>query len=110
MNCLTFAILIINGKDCIERTINGSQLNALVEKGLIYKFDNFYSLNDNFALIEERLRGNEQAEKWMTKARWFSRLISWFPYVRGVSLSESLSKGYLGEDPDIDYFMVLLLI
>ncbi len=86
--------------------LNGSQLNALIEKGIIFKFDNFYTLNDNYELIKERLRGNKQAEKWMKKARHFSKLISWFPYVRGVSLSGSLSKGYLGEDPDIDYFII----
>jgi predicted nucleotidyltransferase len=86
--------------------LNGGQLSSLVDKGIVFQFDNFYSLNNNYDLIKERLRGNKQAEQWMKKARRFSKLISWFPYVRGVSLSGSLSKGYLGEDPDIDYFII----
>ncbi|RLD60236.1 MAG: nucleotidyltransferase domain-containing protein [Bacteroidetes bacterium] len=86
--------------------INGSQLDSLIQKGMVFRFDRFYSLNDNYGEVEERVRGNKQAEKWMKKARYFSKLISWFPYVRGVSLSGSLSKGYLGEDPDIDYFII----
>ncbi len=86
--------------------INGSQLDLLIEKGLVFRFDRFYSLNDNLGEVEERVRGNKQADAWMGKARRFSHIISNFPYVRGVSLSGSLSKGYLGEDPDIDYFII----
>ncbi|MEZ5195381.1 MAG: hypothetical protein R2764_02960 [Bacteroidales bacterium] len=42
----------------------------------------------------------------MLKAKRFSTFISNFPYVRGISLSGSLSKGYIGDDPDIDYFII----
>ncbi|MCF8369657.1 MAG: hypothetical protein K9G76_11510 [Bacteroidales bacterium] len=50
--------------------------------------------------------GNKRAVEWMKKARRFSSIISFFPYVRGISLSGSLSKGYIGDDPDIDYFII----
>lgn len=42
----------------------------------------------------------------MGKARRMSRFIGRFPFVRGVMLSGSISKGCLAEDGDIDYFVI----
>ena len=42
----------------------------------------------------------------MKTARRFSRLISWFPFVRCVFISGSLSKGFVAKKDDIDYFIV----
>lgn len=81
-------------------------LSYLVENNIIYKIDRFYSLSNNPEHIENRLKGNDLAKQWMLKAKRFSKFISNFPYVRGISLSGSLSKGYIGEDPDIDYFII----
>lgn len=81
-------------------------LDYLVEKGIIYKLGDYYSLQNNYMSVERRIKGNKLAKRWMKKARRFSRFISWFPYVRGISLSGSLSKGFIGEDPDIDYFII----
>lgn len=81
-------------------------LNDLIKKGVIYKFGNYYSISDNQNYVDQRITGNKKALKWMKKARRFSRLISYFPFVRSVSLSGSLSKGFIGDDPDIDYFII----
>lgn len=81
-------------------------LEYLVENRVIFKIDNFYSLSNNPKNIENRIKGNDLAKKWMRKAKRFSKFISNFPYVRGISLSGSLSKGYIGDDPDIDYFII----
>ena len=40
------------------------------------------------------------------KALTVSRLISKFPYVEGVGISGSLSKGYYDDDGDIDFFII----
>lgn len=81
-------------------------LQLLLEKKIVYKIDNYYSLNPDRDSVQRRKKGNQLAEKWTKKARWFSRLISFFPFVRGISLSGSLSKGFIGENPDIDYFII----
>jgi hypothetical protein len=81
-------------------------LQYLVDKKIVYNLGEYYSLNDNYAAVERRIKGNDEAKKWLKKSRRFSRLISWFPFVRGISLSGSLSKGFVNEDPDIDYFII----
>lgn len=83
--------------------------NALInltEKGIIFKFGNYYSLTDNHQNVKDRIAGNDRAKTWMKKAYRFSRLIAGFPFVRSVALSGSLSKGFIGDDPDIDYFII----
>jgi predicted nucleotidyltransferase len=82
------------------------ELNQLVDKGMLYKFDHFYSLQDKPELIPRRVKGNELAEKLMKKAHRKSRFISRFPYVRSVCLSGSISKGFIDDDADIDFFII----
>jgi hypothetical protein len=81
-------------------------LNMLVAEGIVHQLDGYYSLSEDPDCIKSRIAGNKRADRWMKKARNFSRLIAHFPYVRGVSVSGSLSKGFLGDDPDIDYFII----
>jgi len=42
----------------------------------------------------------------LKKALKYSAIISYFPFVRGVYLSGSLSKGYADKDSDVDYFII----
>lgn len=97
-------------KDCNlqdgDEKIHVNLLNHMVKEGMIYFINGYYSLQNEPHHVEARIRGNEKASKWMIKAQWFSALISRFPYVRGVALSGSLSKGFIGNDPDIDYFII----
>lgn len=81
-------------------------LKYLVDKNIVYNLGDYYSLSKNQKAVDRRVKGNEEAKKWLKKSRRFSRLISWFPFVRGISLSGSLSKGFVDEDPDIDYFII----
>lgn len=80
-------------------------LNELRKQGVIKYQDGYYFVGEPFK-IERRKRGNIMAKKRMRSAMFFSRIISWFPYVRGIMLSGSISKGYMGEKDDIDYFIV----
>lgn len=83
-----------------------AELDALVNKNIIYSFDEFYSISKNKKLITRRKKGNENAKKILNKAIKMSAFISQFPFIEGVFLSGSLSKGYFGENDDIDYFIV----
>jgi len=57
-------------------------------------------------LVTKRLDGNRLAEQRMKTARKYSRLIASFPFVRAVMLSGSISKNFMDETSDIDYFIV----
>lgn len=81
-------------------------LDKLVNEKIIFKIDNFYLLTNDSKKVENRIIGNREAVKWMNKAKRYARIISYFPYVRGVSVSGSLSKGIISNDPDIDYFII----
>jgi len=83
-----------------------SELDYLTELGLIYRFGGYYTVQNNPGLTKRRLKGNECAMKHMKKARFMSSIMGHFPFVRSVMLSGSISKMYMDEKSDIDYFVV----
>lgn len=83
-----------------------SELDALVKDKIIYNIDGFYLCEDNAALVQRRLKGNQRAQEIHQKATNVSKFISKFPYVEGVGISGSLSKGYYDDDGDIDFFII----
>ncbi len=82
------------------------ELNILADMGLISKKDKFIFMGTDLSKIASREKGNSLAAKYMKKAQKFSKIISFFPYVRGVYISGSLSKGHVHEKGDIDYFII----
>lgn len=82
------------------------ELNDLVTKKVIYKIDKFYLAENDESQIQRRLSGNQMAKDIHGKATSVSRFISKFPYVEGVGISGSLSKGYFDEEGDIDFFII----
>jgi Nucleotidyltransferase domain len=81
-------------------------LASLVSQKLLFRFQNFYSLQDDQQLAIRRIKGNALANEKMKIAKRFSKLVSLFPFVRAVMLSGSISKSYMDENSDIDYFIV----
>ncbi len=81
-------------------------LQYLVSERVIFKIEGFYTIKNNKNLIERRVKGNIRAKKIIKKAKKVSKFISQFPYVEGVFISGSLSKGHFEHDDDIDYFIV----
>ena len=97
--------------DCSNTNGDGKEevleeLSLLVTKGIVHNNNGFFYINHNHKIIPRRIEGNKRAIKKMKIARFFSTIISHFPYVRGVFLSGSISKGYLDEKADIDYFII----
>ncbi len=82
------------------------EIDILLEKGIIFKINNFFSDSNNPSYIERRLKGNEMAIKIMPKALKVGKLIARFPYVKSVCLSGALAKGYYDDDGDIDFFII----
>ncbi len=81
-------------------------LIQLCQKQLIINFDGYYTLKNDKNLVIRRLAGNKHAEKYVHKAFKNAKLIGSFPYVRGVGISGSLSKGYMDESGDVDFFII----
>jgi len=81
-------------------------LKYLVIDRMVYHFDKFYTLKNEYFLIERRLRGNARATKMMDTAKQVSNLLVCFPFVKGIAISGSLSKNFADEDSDIDLFII----
>jgi predicted nucleotidyltransferase len=81
-------------------------LRYLIIDRLIYKFDKFYTLKNDYFLTERRCKGNIKAAKLINTARKVSSLLIRFPYVRGIAISGSLSKNFADDNSDIDLFII----
>lgn len=83
-----------------------SELSELTSNNLVYCKGEFFQLNDDEKYVHRRRKGNELAVKRIKTARRVSGFISRFPFIRGILLSGSISKGFMEEDSDIDYFVI----
>lgn len=81
-------------------------LDELVRNEIVYQFEGYYTLHNNRNSVLRRLTGNRLAEQRLSTARIISKWISIFPFVRAVLLSGSISKGFMDEHSDIDYFII----
>jgi len=82
------------------------ELQLLSTNGLLGSHDGFFGFGDLQRNVARRLDGNKRAVDAMPLAMEWSSFISGFPYVRGVFLSGSISKNFMEDDGDIDYFLV----
>lgn len=89
-----------------DRETLRSRLQHLLEDKIIYKIGDFYLPENNPHWVDRRLKGNENARQVYSKANRVSKFISKFPYVKGVAISGSLSKGYYDDNGDIDFFII----
>ncbi|HTD93726.1 MAG TPA: nucleotidyltransferase domain-containing protein [Chitinophagaceae bacterium] len=81
-------------------------LYELAATSWIFKFDDFYTLQDNRSLIARRRKGNTRARKMLETAGRIAPFLARFPFVRGVAVSGSLSKNFADEKSDIDFFII----
>lgn len=94
------------GAKSVDESVVNSRLLYLKDQRVIYQFGNFFCLRDDDASIQRRIKGNLEAKKCLPIAEKKARLISSFPFVRGVLASGSLSKGYMDENSDLDFFII----
>lgn len=81
-------------------------VQSLVYHKMIYQFDRYYSIKNNFELVARRNNGNAKAAELIKKAKEVASLLIKFPYVRGVGISGSLSKNFADDKSDIDLFII----
>ncbi len=80
-------------------------LHQLEQEGLLFKFEEFYTLRDDQNVITKRRAANEKAQLLLSKAHQKANFISRFPFIRGIAISGSLSKNYADEKSDLDFFI-----
>lgn len=103
----------LSAKDVwVFNTIEGNLANTqktleqLFSKKLIYKANSYFSIEDDEKLSERRIAGNALAKKMLPRGIERGKFIHSFPFVRAVFISGTLSKNYMDEESDIDFFVV----
>jgi predicted nucleotidyltransferase len=81
-------------------------LSDLTYRGVVNKFGEFYSLQNELAISTARIEGNKKAAALIKTAKKVSKLLSKFPFVRGIGISGSLSKNFADDESDIDLFVI----
>jgi hypothetical protein len=81
-------------------------LSGLAAQKILFETKQFYSLETGDKNAERRIKGNLLAEESMPLAFRKAKLIASFPFVRSVMASGSLSKNYMDEKSDLDFFII----
>jgi hypothetical protein len=81
-------------------------MQQLLEENIVFRVGHFLSLRNDPCLAERRKKGNQKAGEMMRNALASAKIISLFPFVRGVAVSGSLSKNFAGEGADVDLFII----
>jgi len=81
-------------------------LEQLVSEGAVYKEGEYYMPEPSAGWVEKRRRGERNAMSVLPLAHKVGRCIGYFPFVRFVGISGSLSKKYADERTDFDFFIV----
>lgn len=81
-------------------------VDELVAEEQIFHIEGYYLLEKNAAMVHKRKTGATRAQLLMQHAQRSAAIISGFPFVKNVSVSGSLSKGYANEKSDIDLFII----
>ncbi|MEQ8423353.1 MAG: hypothetical protein RIA63_01495, partial [Cyclobacteriaceae bacterium] len=90
----------------VTEKIVEEKLYGLANAGLTFRFGKFFSLHNKPALIDRRVNGNNEAVRYMDLAHQQACLIQKFPFVKAVLASGSLSKGYMDDTCDLDFFII----
>lgn len=83
-----------------------SVVECLIEQKKIGMLNSQYFLSARERIVEIREALNKDAEQYYEVANRYTRLISRFPFVRGVLITGSLSKGCMEKNGDIDYLII----
>ena len=82
-------------------------LKSLVDQQQCFYYKAHYSIQPAIKkLVKEREIKEKRAEQYFKKLPFYAKVIKHFPFVRGIAISGSLSKGVMHADGDIDYFII----
>lgn len=82
-------------------------ITELLKTGKIKTSRNYFLLPDaSESVIENRLDNEIRLTRKLPAIKRFAKLVSKFPFIEAAFISGSVSKGILGEDGDVDYFII----
>jgi hypothetical protein len=81
-------------------------LGTLVKEETIFYIEGYFTLHNDVGLIQKRIDENKRAAELLPKAKLVSNLLYYFPFVRAVGISGSLSKNVADPQADFDYFII----
>ena len=82
-------------------------LDSLMNQGTVELNEGLFSIRKSQVDITLRQTGEARASNKMDHAIQYGKKIGSFPFVQGVLISGSLSKGVLHEDADYDFFLII---
>lgn len=82
--------------------LSSSSISPFIRESRDYYF--LYDCDES--IIESRIEKEKFARKRRKAARFITRIVRIFPYVRSVMISGELSKNQSGRKSDIDYFIL----
>jgi hypothetical protein len=83
------------------------KLRLVARDEQIFESENYFGIRPTIVeQVESRRKKEKEAEKYFKHLPFYVKLIKSFPFVKGVAISGSLSKGVMYEDGDIDYFII----
>jgi predicted nucleotidyltransferase len=82
------------------------ELFELLEKKAIFQIGEFYTLQNKPENVDKRVKANVLAQKYLEKSKRIVSILKHFPFVKAIFLSGSISKNYIDENSDIDYFVI----
>jgi hypothetical protein len=92
---------------CLNSKELDIDLKLALAEGKCFEKEDYYSISPDIkTLVKNRLEKEERAKKYIQKLSNYSKLISRFPFVKGLAISGSLSKNVMHDDGDIDYFII----
>jgi len=95
---------------CQLKNQNIEELKVFMEEGVtngfLYKIDGYYLLENKPEWITQRHENEVRARHFLSKTRRIVHLMRRFPFVEGIFLSGSTSKGVVPKDGDVDYFIM----
>lgn len=81
-------------------------LVELNDQQKIFFHEGYYSVSPSVFNLRRRIAGERYAKTMVDRMKKFSSLIASFPFVKAVTISGSLSKNFMDENSDIDYFII----
>ena len=81
-------------------------LHKLTGENHVVRFDEFYSLKENYAQVLRRRTRDIKSRKKIVAAEKIAGLLSCFPFVRGIAVQDAYSKNLADENPSIDLFII----
>lgn len=90
---------------CTEQEL-ALALSALMKEKILFKTKSYYQLKHDDSVVTARLVANKLAEKQIITAKKIAAFLAWFPFIKGIAISGSLSKKVATEKSDYDFFII----